>query len=111
MARVRPWANPRALALGTYPISRATARTISRVEALTFSGRRNANETVAMETPARSATSYTVGPFGIIHPSNAAVYALIACSLAAGECEIGPDEAGPPSRSATAARPIDPAAR
>lgn len=54
-------ASPRAFPLGTYPSSRAAASTRSRVWARTESGFRYTRDTVAMETPDRSATSYTVG--------------------------------------------------
>jgi hypothetical protein len=54
---VRPFASPRAAALGAYPNRRAAASTRSRVASLIRSGRRKANDTEAIETPASCATS------------------------------------------------------
>lgn len=57
---VRRSARPLALPLGTYPSAATASSTRSRVTGRTASGERSTRETVAIETPARSATSYTV---------------------------------------------------
>ena len=58
--RDSPWAE----ASGTKPTSSITARTRSPVSGRTRSEARITRDTVAVETPARRATSYTVGMKG-----------------------------------------------
>jgi hypothetical protein len=53
-------AKPLAKALGLYPNSLITSKTLSRVAGLTFSGLFKVLETVASETPALIATLYIV---------------------------------------------------
>jgi hypothetical protein len=60
MVSERPRARLRAVRLGTYPSSAATARTRSRVLASTLPLPLSEWETVVMETPAALATSATV---------------------------------------------------
>ena len=64
MISLRRRDSPCAEASGTKPTSSITARIRSRVSARTRSEPRITRDTVAVETPARRATSYTVGMNG-----------------------------------------------
>jgi hypothetical protein len=58
MLPVLPVISPRAARLARYPSSAATSSTFRRVVSRTVSGAVNERDTVATETPARSATSW-----------------------------------------------------
>ena len=75
-----PWASPLATTLGTYPSSATADSTVRRVRAATASGVRKYRETVAMETPASLATSYTVGCFATVTSRRPARVTMRICS-------------------------------
>ena len=60
LAAWRPWASWRPSWLGTYSRSAAAWVTRARVSGVTLVASRSARETVAIETPARCATSRIV---------------------------------------------------